>query len=118
MKNIAQIKLDIAATGQIVTERPADEYLNGFLTYHGTQFFWIFSWGLDWEHLSVSTKKRCPTWEEMCLFKDLFWFPDETVMQLHPARDVYRNHHPNCLHLWKPLKEVIPTPPAEMVAIA
>ena len=26
----------------------------------------IASWGGGWEHVSVSLRNRCPTWEEMC----------------------------------------------------
>ena len=29
-----------------------------------------------WEHVSVSLPDRCPTWEEMCRVKDLFWDAD------------------------------------------
>lgn len=40
----------------------------------------------DWEHVSVSPyrKKRIPTWEEMCFIKDIFWDPEETVIQCQP----------------------------------
>jgi len=54
-----------------------------------------------WEHVSVSLENRIPSWEEMCLAKDLFWFEDETVIQFHPPKAEYINHHPNVLHLWK-----------------
>lgn len=56
---------------------------------------------LGWEHVSVSTSRRCPNWEEMCKTKALFWDEDETVIQYHPRKDEYRNLHPYCLHLWK-----------------
>lgn len=54
-----------------------------------------------WEHVSVSHAHRCPTWQEMCRVKDLFWSEDETVLQFHPRRTEYINLHPNCLHLWR-----------------
>src|SRR4051812_7644158 len=44
---------------------------------------------LNWEHVSVSCKNRCPNWKEMCFVKDLFWAEDEVVMQLHPAKRNY-----------------------------
>lgn len=71
-----------------------------------------------WEHVSVSIpgNRRCPSWEEMDFVKRLFWRDDETVMQLHVPRDEHKNFHPYCLHLWKPLKETIPRPPAIAVA--
>lgn len=56
---------------------------------------------MGWEHVSVSTHKRCPTWEEMCFIKDLFWGEEDLVMQLHPPKSEYVNNHPYCLHLWR-----------------
>lgn len=58
--------------------------------------------GGGWDHVSVSTHTRCPTWQEMCFIKDLFFDPHEVVMQLHPAKSEYVNHHEFCLHLWRP----------------
>lgn len=54
-----------------------------------------------WDHVSVSTKRRTPTWEEMCFIKSLFFEPEETVVQFHPAESEYVNVHPFCLHLWR-----------------
>lgn len=68
----------------------------------GAQLVIIASDGEGWEHVSVSIKHRCPNWTEMSFVKDLFWRPDETVIQYHPARSEYVNYHPYCLHLWKP----------------
>lgn len=79
----------------------------------------IISSGVDeeygWEHVSVSTKHRIPNWQEMCWVKDLFWEKDEVVIQYHPAEANYVNHHPNCLHLWRPLREALPMPPLELL---
>ena len=72
--------------------------------------------GEDWDHVSVSLAGRCPTWEEMCFIKELFFKPDEPAMQLHPVKD-YVNNHPYCLHLWRPLNAEIPLPPALLVGI-
>ena len=77
----------------------------------------IASSGLGWEHVSVSTATRCPTWEEMCLVKDLFWRGDEAVMQLHPPKADYVNNHAFCLHLWRPTEGAIPLPPSILVGI-
>lgn len=75
--------------------------------------------GAGWDHVSVSTPTRCPTWEEMCHVKDLFFGPEECVVQYHPPRSVYRNYHPFCLHLWRPQSEpAVPMPPALLVAPA
>lgn len=54
-----------------------------------------------WEHVSVSTRRRTPNWQEMCFAKDLFWSDEECVIQFHPPRSEYVNNHPHCLHLWR-----------------
>lgn len=64
-----------------------------------------------WEHVSVSTPHRIPTWLEMCLVKDLFWDDEEVVVQFHPRKSEYVNQHPHVLHLWRPRLTAIPTPP-------
>ena len=68
------------------------------------QFKVIVSDQLNWDHVSVSYAsglKRCPTWDEMCFIKDLFFEKDECVVQFHPAEKDYVNNHEYCLHLWK-----------------
>lgn len=75
----------------------------------------IASDGAGWEHVSVSTLKRCPTWNEMSLVKALFWEPEDCVIQYHPPRSEYVNCHPHCLHLWRPIDLEILRPPAELV---
>lgn len=73
-----------------------------------------------WEHVSVRAfrdsgheRSRVPTWKEMCFVKDLFWDPDDVVIQLHPRRSEYVNNHPHVLHLWRHAD--IPTPPRDLV---
>lgn len=76
----------------------------------------IASAGEGWEHVSVSTPKRCPTWAEMEHVKRMFFEEHETVMQLHvPPSDHISLHH-FCLHLWRPIGVEIPRPPSFMVA--
>lgn len=75
----------------------------------------IFSWGCGFEHLSVSTPVRTPTWEQMCLMKDIFWNDDEVCMQLHPKKENYVDNMQFCLHIWKPIDKEIPQPPSIMV---
>jgi hypothetical protein len=70
-----------------------------------------------WEHVSVSAKKRTPTWEEMCFVKDAFWSEEEIVFQLHPKRSEYVNNHPNVLHLWRNVGQDPPLPPSILVGI-
>jgi hypothetical protein len=68
-----------------------------------------------WDHVSVSTASRTPTWEEMCLVKRLFFRDDEAVIQYHPPESDYVNCHSHCLHLWRPQRAEIPLPPPEFV---
>lgn len=77
----------------------------------------IMSWGAGWEHCSVSIPTRCPSWEQMCAIKELFWNDDEECMQLHPAKKDYINNMKYCLHIWRPINEKIPMPPSIMVGL-
>ena len=77
----------------------------------------IASMGGGWDHISVSTKDRCPTWDEMEFIARLFFNPDEVAMQLHlPVAD-HINMHPFVLHWWRPQKKLrrIPLPPKKFV---
>jgi hypothetical protein len=75
----------------------------------------IASTGLGWEHVSVSRQDRCPTWEEMCQIKNIFWDEDDCCIQFHPPKSEYVNNHPFCLHIWRPLDAVIPMPDSILV---
>jgi hypothetical protein len=66
--------------------------------------------GMGWEHVSVSLPDRTPTWAEMERACRVFWDDTDTVMQLHVPRADWINCHPYCLHLWRPIDEVIPRP--------
>lgn len=88
----------------------------------GAFLFVIAADGLEtrFDHVSVSVQRekdgsprqdRCPTWEEMCWVKGLFWEPEECVIQYHPPASKYVNRHPFVLHMWKPLVWAVETPP-------
>ena len=86
----------------------------------GRSFFVIASTGGGWDHVSVTpcsrTRQTCPTWDEMCAIKDMFFEPEECVVQYHPAQSQYVNNHPYCLHLWRPNRgERLPVPPTLFV---
>lgn len=68
-----------------------------------------------WEHVSVSHRTRCPTWDEMEFVKRRLFRPWATVMQLHVPPSDHISLHPFCLHLWRPLGQLIPRPPNELV---
>ena len=83
-----------------------------------TVFKVIASDGLFWEHVSVSKPDGLlPTWSDMCFIKDLFWDGEDCVVQYHPPKSEYVNNVHNCLHLWRPINQEIPRPPAIMVGI-
>jgi hypothetical protein len=69
-----------------------------------------------WDHVSVSMPKRCPTWDEMCWVKNLFFGPEETVIQFHPPASEYVNDCGNCLHLWRRVAG-IELPPSILVGL-
>lgn len=57
-----------------------------------------------WQHVSVSfgaNVEKTPSWKTMCLIKDLFFEPEDVVIQFHPAKSMNVNNHPGCLHLWR-----------------
>ena len=84
---------------------------------HGQTVFVIASDGAGWEHVSVSRKDRCPTWDEMCQVKALFWGDQDCVVQFHPPRSEYVNNHPNCLHLWRQAGAEFSMPDSILVGI-
>jgi hypothetical protein len=76
----------------------------------------IASNGMDWDHVSVSTSRRCPTWIEMEWVRDKFFQPWATVVQYSVPRIQHVNVHPYCLHLWRPHRfPNLPLPPVGMV---
>lgn len=75
----------------------------------------IASDGQGWEHVSVSLTNRCPTWEEMCRVKCMFWDNTDCVVQYHPPKSEYVNCHPYCLHLWRQIGVEFVLPPSYMV---
>lgn len=84
---------------------------------HGQVLMAIASNAIGWEHVSVSRRDRCPTWEEMCQVKDLFWDGDDCVVQFHPPKTQYVNNHPYCLHLWRQVGAEFPAPPKILVGV-
>jgi hypothetical protein len=85
------------------------------IPFKNYQIFVIASHGGDWNHVSVSLADRCPSWEEMCYVKDLFFNPEDCVIQYHPPKSNYVNNNPYVLHLWQPQNEKIPMPPVIFV---
>ncbi len=79
------------------------------------KYYCIFTSSLGWEHASVSTPNKTPSWEIMCRIKDIFWSGDECCIEYHPKEEDYVNMHEHCLHIWKPIGIEIPMPPSIMI---
>ena len=75
----------------------------------------VWSFGGGWDHVSVSHNDCCPTWDEMCAVKDVFFLDDECCIEYHPPKSEYVNIHPYCLHIWKPQNAEILQPPRNYV---
>lgn len=101
--------------GALPVGRHTDDGFQVTFRWHGLEFTVRASWGMAWDHVSISTPHRTPSWREMDLICRCLWAPAEVVMQLHmpPADNV--NIHPYCLHLWRPQNSVIPLPPVACV---
>lgn len=77
--------------------RLGDATVNGGYGEIQTEGFRAFVvWGSDedgWEHVSISpfSVDYIPSWEEMCMVKDIFWREEEAVLQIHPPKQKYVN---------------------------
>lgn len=114
MKNIEEIK----KTPNLFIEAEAkNDGMGGkyYDKYTGKWLNFIFSYQMGWEHLSVSMPSRTPTWEQMCIMKDIFWNKNEVCVEYHPREEDYVNNHKHCLHIWRPTHEPLPTPPSILV---
>lgn len=78
----------------------------------------ICSWDF-WDHVSVAPSKKriTPSWDDMCMIKDIFFKDDEAVIQIHPPKNQYVNNMPNCLHLWRWNEGEMILPPSFMVGM-
>jgi hypothetical protein len=81
------------------------------------QLYILVSDGEGWDHVSVSVvgSDEPPTWAEMAYIKNVFFHPEECVIQYHPPQSRYVNIDTGCLHLWRPQRADIPMPPLEFV---
>ena len=72
-----------------------------------------------WEHISVMPKnqKRCPTWDEMCAIKNMFFQPEEECVEFHPKESEYVNCSKYCLHIWRPVAGKLNSPYEKFVTI-
>ena len=83
--------------------------------FNGVLLRAIASDNKGWEHVSVSTETRTPTWEEMQFIKEQFWTDEEVCWQYHPAKSQYVNCHPYTLHIWRCPRFNMKVPPRSFV---
>src|SRR5262245_34393858 len=106
MKDLAKLHITYGIPDMIGEEGGAFS-----VTVRGQRLTVIASHGLGWDHVSVSTPHRCPTWDEMEAIKRIFFEEHETAMQLHVPPDDHISFHPYTLHMWRPHEGEIPRPP-------
>jgi len=92
---------------QLMGVSVADPFAGGIAVYlHNTGLKVLFSAdplsdpGKIWLHVSLSQKRRVPTYEEMTTVKKIFIGPTRQAVQIFPPEDEHINIHPYCLHLW------------------
>jgi hypothetical protein len=103
-------------SGQFATNDDVGNNGMFFIPLEHSQFLQVIaSDEIGWEHVSVSRRDRCPTWSEMCFIKSMFWDEEDCVVQFHPPKSQYVNHHPYCLHMWRKVGEEFQTHPSWMV---
>lgn len=122
MKEKPDERVEACRAGEGYYASDASYGCNGMFYIHGPCGEYLGIMASDgeltgWEHVSVSTKRRVPNWQEMCFVKDLFWNDEECVIQYHPPKSEYVNAHPYCLHLWRPVNEALPRPNPIMVGV-
>jgi hypothetical protein len=102
-------------SGPLRSDR-TDGFNGAFVIRHrGRDLFVIASLGYGWDHVSVSLKGRCPTFDELKHIKTLFWEDDETVVHYFPKSSEYINNHPFTLHLWRRQSSPHVLPPSVFV---
>ena len=108
MKTLNEIKK--TPNLKIETEIKAGLIGTYFERHSGKWLRFVFTFDNNWEHLSVSMPSRDPSWEQMCIMKDIFWEDEEECVQFHPKKSEYINCHPHCLHIWRPVDGMIIVP--------
>ena len=60
-----------------------------------------------WKHVSISHPRRYPFWDEIIDARYSFFNENDTVIQIMPPKKEYVNFHPNCFHLWSPIRAIV-----------
>lgn len=109
MRNLEEIK----STNNLQILAEAHDGIKGlyFDRENKKTLTFIFSWGGGWEHLSVSMPHKTPSWDQMCMMKNIFFNEEECCVEYHPRKSDYVNNHAHCLHIWRPIGQEIIIPP-------
>ncbi len=115
MRKIEEIRLN----WRVKIEQVSDDGFNALISMPRWTGSLVCSWGAGWEHVSVApfARRLTPSWDDMCLIKEIFWKDEEAVIQIHPPKAEYVNNVPNCLHLWRCAYKPMVLPPSAMVGI-
>lgn len=110
---------DITSNFRIRVDVQAADGFNGDITLPRWTGTIICSTGAGWEHVSVAPYRKniTPSWDDMCMIKDIFFKDDEAVIQIHPPKAEYVNLKENCLHLWRCTYKEMVLPPSILVGI-
>lgn len=110
---------EIISHPRLKTGRIGNDGGNGLISMPLWKGSVIWSNGAGWEHVSVSpeSKRITPSWDDMCRIKDMFFYEDEAVIQIHPPKAEYVNNMPNCLHLWRCTYKDMVLPPSVLVGV-
>jgi hypothetical protein len=113
MKNLN----DIIGSKKVLISQLTHDGMRGTIQIRGWKGTVVVSTGAGWDHISVSPLKSnyTPTWDDMCAIKDIFFYEEEAVIQIHPPKSEYVNEKKNCLHLWRANDKDMILPPYWMV---
>lgn len=106
MKSWKEIRKDRRLKTELISYNANEpgrfSFIGSFTFENGKEFHVIAGSDEDgWEHVSVDFPWRAPTWDEMCVIKDVFWKDEEECIQIHPKKSQYVNIAENCLHIWR-----------------
>lgn len=67
--------------------------------------------GHIWIHASISRRDRVPSYDDLCMLKNVVFGPNRICAQVFECEKNHVNIHPFCLHLWGPnMESVWPLP--------
>ena len=100
---------EISQAPNLLIERNDEKGGTGRLMYGNLRNCTVM-WGRaesgKYDHVSIAPTGRCPTWDEMCKVKEIFFYDDEECYQVFPKKSEHVNLSKTCLHIWRDIEEV------------